>query len=163
MADLPPTLRIKIAKRRGKLPLLVCERADGTRTMAELTVGAAHDLGHYVVETTLGYRRAFYGLVARGMNIEDFNGPAASTRTDIPEEAVATEFIVGMLQTELVSGEPMADFNEALRRAMADGRRPMNAPVVSDADLATMRRRYGELVGRWYALEGGGTIELEWF
>lgn len=162
MADRPPTFLIRITKRRGKRPLLLCRRVDGTQTMAELTVGADHDLGHFAVETTLGYRRAFYGLVAGGMNIEDFNVAAVTTRIDIPDEAIATEFIVGLLQTEIVSGEPLSDFNDALRRAMAGGRRPMSAPTISDADLSTMRRRFGELLGRWHALGVGEAIELEW-
>ena len=35
-------------------------------------MGVLHDLIHYVVETTLGYREAFFGLLAAGWDIQDF-------------------------------------------------------------------------------------------
>lgn len=158
----PMQLRIQLVKRRGKTPLLICTRPDGTQTMAETIVGAEHDLCHHVVETTLGYRRAFYGLLAEGMNIEDFNVAAASTKIDLPPEAGATEFIVGLLESELTSGLPFPDFNTELRRAMANTRKPAQAPEISETNLASMRARIVELKARWRGLPEGETIELHW-
>jgi hypothetical protein len=155
-------LTIKLTKRRNKPPLLICTRPDGTQTMAENIVGAEHDLCHHVVETTLGFQRAFYGLLAEGMNIEDFNVAAASTKIDIPPEASATEFIVGLLESELTSGMPYADFNAELRRAMANARKPAESPVISDDDLSTMRRRIVDLKQEWRNLPIGESIELRW-
>lgn len=162
MTPAPPRLQIKLTKRRNKTPLLICTRPDGTQTMAETIVGAEHDLTHFAVETTLGFQHAFFGLLADGMNIEDFNVAAASTKIDIPPEAGATEFIVGLLESELTSGTPFPDFNAELHRAMANTRKPTPAPTISDADLATMRRRVIDLKMRWRSLRVGETIELDW-
>ncbi|MCA9257511.1 MAG: hypothetical protein KDA33_17810 [Phycisphaerales bacterium] len=130
--------------------------------MAETNVGAEHDLAHYAVETTLGYRQAFYGLLAGGMNIGDFDVAGASTKIELPPEAGATEFIVGLLEMELIGGDPIADFNAELARAMANTRKPTAAPVISDADLATMRERVLALKRQWRALPEGESITLDW-
>lgn len=34
-----------------------------------------HDLTHYTVETTFGYRHGFFGLIAGGWDISDFGAP----------------------------------------------------------------------------------------
>lgn len=162
MTNPPARLRIKLTKRRDKPPLLICTRSDGTQTMAETIVGAEHELFHHVVETTLGYRRAFYGLLAEGMNIEDFNVAAAKSKIDIPQEASATEFIVALLESELTSGMPFPDFNAELRRAMTNTRKPTVAPTISDIDLATMRTRVAEIKSEWRSLPVGGSMELSW-
>ncbi len=162
MTQRTPRLRIQLTKRRNKSPLLICERSDGTQTLAETIVGAEHDLCHHVVETTLGYHRAFYSLLAEGMNIEDFNVAAASTKIDIPPEASAAEFIVGLLEMELAGEMPFEDFNAELRRAMTNVRKPTAAPEISDVDLATMRSHVVELRTHWRELPVGESMELEW-
>ena len=64
-------LTIKFTKRRDGTVISRFERADGTATWQrkdgpQASFFAAHDLTHYALETTLGYRRGFYGLVAEG-------------------------------------------------------------------------------------------------
>jgi hypothetical protein len=56
------------------------ERADGTATWERKEEPnawffVAHDLTHFAVETILGYRRGFYGLVAEGWALSDFGTP----------------------------------------------------------------------------------------
>lgn len=54
-----------------KLDLLRCERPDGTHTSVPMPRQGIlpHDLIHYVVEQTLGYRHGFLGEVAKGADI----------------------------------------------------------------------------------------------
>ncbi|OWY71800.1 hypothetical protein B7486_09055 [cyanobacterium TDX16] len=161
MADISHhRLAIRLVKRRGKLPLLICTRADGSSTIGEISVGPEHDLAHFVVETTLGLRRAFYGLVAEGMNIEDFNVPGGAQRLQLPEEAVRAEFIVGLVQAERRCDRPFADFNDELKKAIGGARHPLPPPAISDAQLAIIRKGLEDLLQKWSALPPDGAIEL---
>ncbi|MDX1547565.1 MAG: hypothetical protein R3247_11285, partial [Rhodothermales bacterium] len=54
-----PDLLIRFSRKRDGSTVLRCERADGSvtwqrRTGPTAAFFAAHDLGHYAVETTLG-------------------------------------------------------------------------------------------------------------
>jgi hypothetical protein len=63
---------------------------------------ALHDLTHYAVETALGYRRGFFGLIAEGWDIEETTGE--TPRGSLPPEALEVERIVGLLDSERASG-----------------------------------------------------------
>ena len=65
----------------------------------------AHDLTHFAVESTLGVRRGFYGLLTEGWEITDFAKPWP--RGPIPDEALVVELIVGVLDAERRQGEAM--------------------------------------------------------
>src|SRR5436190_8612122 len=102
----PITIRIK--KNPDGRTSLSCTRADGTTTWQRQQGGQAaffprHDLTHYAVETVLGHRHGFYGLVADGWDLTDFGSPWPRGR--IPSEAVLSEMIVGFLDLERASGE----------------------------------------------------------
>jgi hypothetical protein len=113
------------------------------------------------VETTLGLRRGFFGLLADGWDIADFDVAGAAQRLAIPAEAAAVEHVVNLLMMERLGGEPYASFEVELARAMASGRRPVDASLgISPVQLEAMRARFAELLGQWQALPAGGTLEL---
>ncbi|HZW09285.1 MAG TPA: hypothetical protein VFF69_05215 [Phycisphaerales bacterium] len=153
-------MSVQFIKRAGKPALLRCVRADGSATMAEIAPGPAHDLIHFAVETTLACRRGFYSLLAEGWSIEGFNVAGAAQKLAIPEEAIAVEFIVGLLQMELLSGVPAADFRAELERALAGAKSTAQPPPMTAGQLATIRERIAELLGRWRALPPGSTMVL---
>ena len=73
----PPcrSLIIHFTKRTDGGALLKCVRADGSTTWQRQDEKNAaffplHDLTHYAVETELGFRRGFYGLIAEGWDID---------------------------------------------------------------------------------------------
>src|SRR6266581_8105572 len=70
-----------------------------------------HDLTHYAVETVLGGRRGFYGLVAEGWDLSDFGTPWP--RGPLPADAEPAELIAGLLDSERATGERClaAEFN----------------------------------------------------
>ena len=83
--------------------VLRCARDDGSESWQRQrgTQGRffpLHDLAHYAVETTLGARQGFYGLVAAGWEIDDTTGKGA--RGPLPDEALAIENLVGLLDRE---------------------------------------------------------------
>ena len=86
-----------------------CKRADGSATWQRHQGPRAryfpfHDLSHYAVETTLGARDGFYGLIAAGWDIVDTSGKGA--RGPVPAEALLVEQLVGLFDRERVGGAP---------------------------------------------------------
>lgn len=138
---------------------LSCIRSGGTTTWTRLRLPVQHDLIHYAVETTLGLRDSFYGLLARGANITDFEKPKAERTFDLTDEAVHTEYIVSLFQMELSNGEPYEDFNAQLR-AMCE-QNDCSVPDEIDASMIDpIRRQVSELMYQWHTTEPGNTLEL---
>ena len=157
-------LAIKLSKRRDGAVVLRCERADGTATWmryegAKAQYLALHDLAHHAVETTLGHRRGFFGLVAEGWNISDFGTPWP--RGPLPADAEPAELIVGFLDTEGASGElwSAAEFNaKASQHFAAHGL--AHPPVLDDETLARLRLAVIGIRRQWLALPLDGSLEL---
>src|SRR5712675_2192817 len=73
--------------RRG---VLRCVRGDGSviwQKQGGRNAGffALHDLTHFAVESVLGVRRGFFGLIAEGWDVEDMTGKGV--RGALPGEA----------------------------------------------------------------------------
>ena len=159
-------MRIEFLRRADGTMTLRCIRADGSvtwqsqRAASHATFFALHDLTHYAVETTLGYRAGFFGLIAAGWEIDDTTGKGK--RGPLPAEARLVEHLVGALDRERTSPQPWsaAEFNALLEKvgeAGAPGSRPR---VLTDDDLARVRERWSELSARWAALAPGEVLAL---
>jgi|SRR5213594_1123259 len=160
MADL--TIRIK--KNPDGTAALTCTRANGTVTWqrqkgAQARFFPRHDLTHYAVETVLGHRRGFYGLVAEGWDLSDFGTPWP--RGPIPADADPSELIVGFLDAERACRErwSAADLNDKGAKYFA-ARGSAGALRVTDEQLARVRDRMHELFAQWEAVPPGGALEL---
>ena len=106
------SLTITLSKEIGKRTILKCTRKDGSSTFAKLYPNLEiHDIAHYVVEQHLGFRNAFYGLLAKGYTIEDFQLPKAERPSalhpkNLHPEALITEHLVNLIQTHFGSPYP---------------------------------------------------------
>ncbi len=155
-----PDLRIQIKKGRDAPSVLTCIRRDGTRTWHRLHSSLpVHDLTHYAVETILGTREAFFGLVARGWDIADFEKPVKRGRP--PDQALGVEHVVGLLQVERSDGAtlPAANFNDSIGAMMSVGLRAA-LHTLTDDELERIRTAIRDLTERWIALPRGETLEL---
>ena len=157
------TLRIK--KKSDGTGALSCVRADGTATWQSQRAGhaqffALHDLTHYAVESVLGYRLGFFGLVASGWSLEDFGSPWP--RGPIPAEADPSELIVGLLDAERAAGDEWSaeEFNRQARLAPAALGADAAGPRISDDQLAAIRTRRAELFTRWEGVPPGESLVL---
>ena len=162
-------LLIRLTMRGGTNYVISCQRPDGTVTWQKQPAKnagffAAHDLTHYAVETVLGYRSAFYGLLAGGWDFPDFAAPWPRGR--LPAEAGAAELIVGLLDAERAGGgaRPMtaAELNATAetfcrQRGVTDA---STFPRVTDEQLSDSRDRRAELLERWTRLPPGEAMEL---
>jgi hypothetical protein len=157
-------VRITIDKRKDGSVVLKFLRDDGTEDWQKQSGPQAmffplHDLTHYSVESELGIRDAFYGLVASGWSIEDTTGKGK--RGPIPNNALFVENVVGTLDTERATGSRWTaeEFNENTARHAATGGRP--APrALTDEELARIRKRRAELFSAWHELAPGRSLEL---
>jgi hypothetical protein len=148
-------MKIQITKHADGEGLLRCVREDGSMSWQKQNRHGAffakHDLTHFAVESTLGYRRGFFGLVSEGWDIEDTTGQGSRGR--LPDEATEVERLVGLLDAERAGGElwTVDDFDDAFggsRRLMAE-------------ELEAVRSRRDELLEQWSRVEVGGMMELE--
>ena len=121
------------------------ERPDGSATWERkdaryASFFARHDLTHYAVETTMGYRRGFYGLVAEGWDLSDFGSPWPRGR--LPADAEPAELIVGFFDGERADGVELsaADFNRNAALSFAQ-RGYANPPTLDDANARAHSRR----------------------
>jgi hypothetical protein len=160
----PQRIVIRIKKDKDGRTALSCTRADGTTTWQRQDGGQArffprHDLTHYAVETVLGHRQGFYGLVAAGWDLSDFGTPWPRGR--LPKDANLSEIIVGFFDRERASGDrsAAADLNDDLANFAGENGLPL-PDAISDDDLARIRRRRAELFTLWDAVTPGDALEL---
>lgn len=147
-------LKIQITKRSDGGGVLRCTRADGSVTWQKQTARhaahfALHDLTHYAVESALGFRGGFYGLIADGWEIEDTTGKGQRGR--IPPEAGVAECIVGLFDMERAGGViyTAEEFNQHSPRPLRD------------EDLARVRKLRSELFTRWFDVAPGAALEIQ--
>ena len=105
------------------------------------------------METVLGYRRGFFGLIESGWEIDDTEGKGA--RGPLPVEALEVESMVGLLDAERASRATWSaqDFHSA---------RPSASRVLTDEELVNVRSRRDELFHSWAEVEPGGMLTLCW-
>ncbi len=160
-----PDLTIRIKKKTDGNAALSCVRADGTTTWQrqEGSLGVffpLHDLTHYSVETVLGFRRAFYGLVAEGWDLSSFAAPGTKDR--LTEEAGLAEVIVGFFDVERATGVVGSadDFNWKIQSYWENNKLPAIAFRMTDSALAGIRALRSVLFAKWHALPPGETMTL---
>ncbi len=158
-------MKVGLKKAKDGRPTVTFVRDDGSSTSGRLgsgDFGPVHDLTHYAVETTLGLRQGFYGLLAAGWNIPDFEAKGTAAR--LPDEAIVAECIVGQLTNAVFGGQPVttANFNWLVREAVIAQRPAAAIPALDDAVFRTMREKLATLLDRWRALPPGNALTLDW-
>lgn len=152
MKKVTKLLKIEVTKQADGAGVLRCTRNDGSLTWQKQTKHAVHfalhDLTHYAVETCLGYREGFFGLIAAGWDIEDTTGKSA--RGPLPPEAVEVEQIVGLFDSERASGTLWTcdEFNQYAPRPL------------TQTDIERVRTLRGELFQQWRNTPPGQSLEL---
>jgi len=145
-------LRIEIVKRPDGAGVLRCTRDDGSVTWQKQSrhaaVFALHDLTHFAVEQTLGYRHGFFGLIRQGWDTDDTGGKGA--RGPLPPEAMEVERIVGAFDSERNVGVLWSteEFEEHARQRL------------TAEQIQSVRRLRSDLFQKWAAVPPGGKLEL---
>lgn len=123
-----------------------------------------HDLAHYTVETELEFKNGFYGLLACGWNIEDFEKPKAIRPSalwpqNLPEEALITEHVVNLMLTGLQPASDTTALFAALKSILEDNK--LEWPkVLTLENFSKIQDRLTDLILQWQSLKDGEFLEL---
>lgn len=146
----------------AKADTLTCVRPDGTSTTGELPRQGIlpHDAFHFVVETTLGWRDAFFGQLFRGATHAQLTASLHDPKTvrSKDTQALQSESLVECLQADQWGGasDPAA-FAEKLIAACR--RRGVTPPDIDAAELAGVRTALREFGAAWRPLTPGQSVE----
>lgn len=146
-------MKVEIVKRADGAGVLRCIRDDGSTTWQKQTgrhaaYFALHDLTHFAVESTLGLREGFFGLMAQGWDVDDTTGKGA--RGPLPGEAGLAEALAGLFFGDYASG---GWTTEEINR--------YSPRVLSEEQIAGIRACRSELFAQWAAVPAGGSLSLE--
>jgi hypothetical protein len=158
----PPNLTIRLTKKPDRSRVLACTRDDGSVTWQRQKDDffPHHDLTHYAIETTLGYRSGFFGLLASGWDLGDFGPPWPRGR--IPDDADPAELLAGYFDLERATRyeQSAADVNAAMDGYYQQHVGRPSHHAVTDEQLQRIRARMRELFAQWRALPEGESMEL---
>ncbi|PWL40071.1 hypothetical protein DKG77_04395 [Flagellimonas aquimarina] len=156
---------IQFKKYRDKQSTLTCIRSDGTRTWDKLQMDfELHDLAHFAIETELGFTNAFYGLLAKGYNIQDFalpleQRPQALISKNLPAESLQTEHIANLLLIDHFQKNIGSDFINQLKGMLKQN--DLAFPeMLTQERLKKINDSFEELILKWYALAEEETMSL---
>ena len=158
-------MKIQFIKLNGKPSILNCIRENGTNTWAKMYPGIeAHDLGHYAVETILEFKNAFYGMIAQGTNIEDFElprkqRPANVLPQNLDAEAFISEHLVNLLMTKAQTEDETFHIIESLTPILQENSLPFPENLTKEK-IDGIWTLFQDLLHQWEKLPAGKTMEL---
>ena len=153
-------MNIQFTKKKDRKHTITCCRNDGTVTWMQVDdFFIFHDLMHYAVETTLQYKNAFYGMLAAGTNITDFELPKEQRPFNITPEAFNAECIVNLALVEFSQGR-VEDFNKALKDSYEKSEFTNEAPQFDHAAIEQVHASFAALVLQWNTLPFGESLNL---
>jgi hypothetical protein len=148
--------------------LLAVVRSDGSSDAQRWAQGAffaVHDLVHFALESELGYRSAFFGLLAQGWPFSAFSDKTDPRYHALPREALVVEHLVSVFSRRGLEG---ARHDPQLRELWcaeinAEWAACVGGPVdaISVERLMAASMRLEALLSQWAGLDAGGEMELE--
>lgn len=153
-------MKIWFTKNNSQLFSIRYERDNGSSTwMKADSFFIRHDLSHYAIEKTLGYKTAFFGMINRGMEPKDFDDSVKRKLIPITSDACYAENMANLLLMEIVQ-EPLVDFNGTLKQAFNPIGTAHEAPVLQETELSAIRKLLRQLWWEWDLLPVGQSILL---
>jgi hypothetical protein len=137
--------------------ILNISRTDGSATWSKTDYnGVIHDLCHYAVETTMGFKQAFYGFIDEGYDIGDFEKPRnqrpeALIPKNLPVEALQAEHMAGLFQMSLTDPKMLDIYADNLRMALELQGLPY-PDNLDDARILTIADQLRGLITQWNKL-----------
>ena len=157
-------LTIQVYKNANKPTILKCIRADKSETWSKLHPNTEyHDLAHIAVETTLCFKNSFFGMVANGVNITDFElpehqKPDTLRGANLPRESLVTEHLVNLLTIEQLNTKEGINFIEEAQKILKEKNLPFPKELTEDS-LKIIRTQFLHLISLWNHLNDGDYLE----
>ncbi len=159
-------LSIQIKKTIQGSSTLTVKRPDGTTTFSKLNVGfEIHDIVHYVVEKRLNLKKSFYGMLAQGYGIQDFQlsnekRPEALQPKNMAKEALVTEHLVNLLTIDYLSTENQMNLYDSLETILKDKGLPFPQNLNVEG-LVSIQGELADWMNKWNGLENGQVLTME--
>ena len=152
-------MQVNLKKISAERASLHCRRGDGSETWSRVhPFYPTHDLSHFAVETALGLRQGFFGLIAGGWDLADFIQKQVAAK--LPPEAFWAECAVGVTELLGPNGPPsFADWCAALAQSVAGQNLPPFR-AVTPAEYARLNTLRADLLRQWASLPLGDTLTL---
>jgi hypothetical protein len=157
-------LELSFKKRKDGGCILTCTREDGTSTWTKTSPPIAeHDLLHFVFETELCYKDAFYGTLAKGYDINAYEDarskrPKELLTSNLSTNTLCLEHMVNLLQIYLPGNPESMDYKSELKSILMQSRLPY--PVELDRSFDLIKDRAWELLDLWKRTEDDGVLRL---
>ncbi len=157
-------LTIQFHKKLEKSVILKCIREDNTMTWSKLHPNTEyHDLAHIAIEETLCFKNAFFGMIANGVNISDFElpehqKPEALKGVNLPKESLITEHLVNLLTIEYFNATSTIDFLDQAQIILTQNKL-LFPSILTEETLTNIRKKYTDLITSWKAIQYGEYLE----
>ena len=154
-------MEIKFSKRDSDKHVLTCTRKDSTCTWMNLDkFFLRHDLLHYAVEITMEFKSAFYGMIASGVSISDFELPKHKRNIQFSVEALHAEYIVNAIAGKMWQG-CIDDFNRQLNDGLRQSKIHGPSLSLTGEQVRSIIACYNELLKQWHRLAEGESFSLQ--
>lgn len=141
-------MKISFTKGKSNNHIISCKRDDETITWMHIdSFFVTHDVCHYAVEKGLALQNAFYGMLASGTDINDFELPKAKRIVELSDQAVFAEQIVNLLTIEHNQGR-MNNFIDVLNEVCKGNVMSPASPIVKEK-LEQIRHSFEMLMNQW--------------
>jgi hypothetical protein len=151
---------IRLSKHTGKPHVIKYVRDNGTETWMQADdFFVRHDLSHFALETVLGYKTAFNGMINSGMDIKDFENREKRRAMKVTDEAGYAENMANLFLGEVLQGN-LEDFNAVQQQTLAYSNSEIPAIDLADEKIQAVRKYLRQLLTDWELLSSGQTMEL---
>ncbi len=159
-----PLCVLRFSKTKNGTPVLSITRRDGSVAwQKQHDFFPVHDLTHYAIETTLGLRQAFWGMMADGWEFSDFGTPWPRGPMPNLEEALLAEVSAGWFDSfgrSIEKDETGAAELNAHLSAYCQQHGTPSPRIITVPEFARIRALRDDLAARWRALGPREAMEL---
>ena len=152
-------MEILFTKTGSDADVLSCKRKDGTVTWTHVSrFFILHDLCHYAVEDSLLLKKAFFGMLANGTDITEFELPKDQRRIELTSEALFAEHLVNLLVIDYTQGR-MDNLLEIFRETYEEAGSDLLKYITEDK-VEDIRKNYAVLVQQWRSVPERENLKL---
>ncbi|MFZ9213620.1 MAG: hypothetical protein ACO21S_00455 [Sediminibacterium sp.] len=119
-----------------------------------------HDLCHFAIETTLGYKKSFWGLIASGINPNVFENKEKRDALELSNEAWYSEHLTNLLLIEFTQGL-FDNINEMLEQSLMQQNPSISVIKISSTELTAIRSLFYKLIDNWNSVKDGNYLSLD--
>ena len=154
-------MKIKFKKGEDK-DILECTRDDGSMTWCKVQPGMIyHDMLHYLLESATKTESAFYGLLKKGFDIQDFEGeradrPKELLPSNLTDDAIAIEIIAGIMQHD--AKNRFENIEKTIEEIFVE--KTVSSELLKQINIEALRKDFGDMIIRWKSLNPGELLEV---